>query len=309
MGIATPGDKLEAHRDCHLVGEFGMQSRLFSGDILPFLFHDSANAAFYMAVDALKAMQDSLVIGPTQYGIPAVNMWFLSVESVISTLYKIVLDDSKSSGAVEPTQKLLEKVEQIDSYISGGKAKPSKMRLKLAEFATFRNTLFHDLTYVKRPTYSHTVFAARAEKMNQVDLMEAIIVAVNTFRYYRGAIHNIDLLPKVFINAQFDAIDVLTEEVLFPAFSEILASRQMATDLKLEFSTESLDFELDIGATMLIRHDGPTFPEQKPTNPAIVHRLLADACSRRPIDPTVFKVPDYTAKARSNANDKHVGGA
>lgn len=286
-----------------------MQSRLFSGDILPFLFHDSANAAFYMAVDALKAMQDSLVIGPTQYGIPAVNMWFLSVESVISTLYKIVLDDSKSLGTVKPTQKLLEKVEQIDSYISGGKATPSKMRLKLAEFATFRNTLFHDLTYVKRPTYSHTVFAVRAEKMNQVDLMEAIIVAVNTFRYYRGAIHNIDLLPKVFINAQFDAIDVLTEEVLFPAFSEILASRQMATDLKLEFSTESLDFELDIGATMLIRHDGPTFPEQKPTNPTIVHRLLADACSRRPIDPTVFKVPDYTAKARSNANDKNVEGS
>jgi len=99
-----------------------MQSRLFSGDILPFLFHDSANTAFYMAVDALKAMQDSPAIGPTQYGIPAVNMWFLTVESVISTLYKIVLDDSKSSGAVKQTQKLLDKVEQIDAYISGGKS-------------------------------------------------------------------------------------------------------------------------------------------------------------------------------------------
>jgi len=298
MGIAKPGDRLEAYRDCHLIGESGMQSRLFSGDILPFLFHDSANTAFYMAVDALKAMQDSPAIGPTQYGIPAVNMWFLTVESVISTLYKIVLDDSKSSGAVKQTQKLLDKVEQIDAYISGGKATSSQMRLKLAEFATFRNTLFHDLSGVKRPTYSHTAFAVKAEKMNQVDLMQAIIVAINTFRYYRGAIHNIDLLPKVFISAQFDAIDVLTEEVLFPAFSEILASRQMVTDLKLELSTESLGFELDIGARMLIRHDGPTFPEHKPTNPAIVHRLFANARTRRPIDPAVFKVPDYSAKAR-----------
>ncbi|MDH4088703.1 MAG: hypothetical protein OEV04_16895 [Nitrospira sp.] len=305
MRTAKPGDKLEAYRDCHLVGEFGMQSRLFSGDILPFLFHDSANTAFYMAVDALKAMQDSPVIGPTQYGIPAVNMWFLSVESLISTLYKIVLDDSestKSRGAVRKTQKLLEKAEQIDSYISGGKATPSQMRLKLTEFATFRNTLFHDLTYVKRPTYSHTVFAVKAEKMNQVDLMQAIIVAVNTFRYYRGAIHDIDLLPKVFINAQFDAVDLLSEEVLFPAFSEILGSRQMATDLKLEFSTESLGFELDIEARILIRHDGPTFPEHNPTNPAIVHRLLTDASTRRPVDPTIFKVPDYTANARSTGN-------
>ena len=298
MMIAKPGDRLEAYRDCHLIGESGMQSRLFSRDILPFLFHDSANTAFYMTVDALKAMQDSPAIGPTQYGIPAVNMWFLAVESVISTLYKIVLDDSKSSGAVKQTQKLLDKVEQIDAYISGGRASSSKMRLKLAEFATFRNTLFHDLTGVKRPTYSHTAFAVKAEKMNQVDLMQAIIVAINTFRYYRGAIHNIDLLPKVFISAQFDVIDVLAEEVLFPAFSEILASRQMVTDLKLELSTESLGFELNIEARMLIRHDGPTFPEHKPTNPAIVHRLFADACARRPIDSAVFKVPDYSAKAR-----------
>ena len=301
MRIAKPGDKLEAYRDCHLAGEFGMQSRLFSGDILPFLFHDSTNSAFYMTVDALKAMQDLSVIGPTQYGIPAVNMWFLSVESMISTLYKIVLDDSesiKSRGAVRKTQKLLEKAEQIDSYISGEKATPSQMRLKLAEFAAFRNTLFHDLTYVKRPTYSHTVFAVRAEKMNQVDLMQAIIVAVNTFRYYRGAIRDIDLLPKVFINAQFDAVDLLSEEVLFPAFSEILKSRQMATDLKLEFSTESLGFELDIEARILVRDDGPAFPNDNHTNPTIVHRFLADARMRRPIDPTTFKVPNYTADAR-----------
>jgi hypothetical protein len=100
MRTAKPGDKLEAYQDCHLVGESGMQSRLFSDHILPFLFHNSTNTAFYMAVDALKAMQDSPVIGPTQYGIPAVNMWFLSVESMISTLYKIVkivLDDSEST--------------------------------------------------------------------------------------------------------------------------------------------------------------------------------------------------------------------
>lgn len=95
--MVKPGDKLEAFRDCELVGEYGMKSRLFGGDILPFLFHDSANAAFYMTIDALKTMQETPVIGPTQYGIPAVNMWFLTVESIISTLYKIVFEDSQSN--------------------------------------------------------------------------------------------------------------------------------------------------------------------------------------------------------------------
>jgi hypothetical protein len=137
--MVKPGDRLEAFRDCHLVGESGMVSRLFGGDILPFFFHDSANIAFYMTVDALKAMQDSPVIGPTQYGIPAVNIWFLSVESVISTLYKIVFEDSQSKAHLKQTQKILNNVAEIDSYISGGKAIASRMRNQLAEFAAFRN--------------------------------------------------------------------------------------------------------------------------------------------------------------------------
>jgi len=297
--MAKPGDKLEAFRDCPLVGESGMMSRLFGGDILPFLFHDSANTAFYLTVDALKAMQDSPVIGPTQYGIPTVNMWFLAVESVISTLYKIVFEDSQSKTPLKQTQKILDKVGDIDSYISVGKAVASRMRNQLTEFATFRNTLFHDLTHVKRPSYSHTVFAVRAEKMNQVDLMQAVIVAVNTFGYYRAAICSIDLMPKIFINAQFEAVDILAKEVLFPAFSEILVDRKMTTDLKLEFANEVLGFELDIGARMLVCYEGPTFPAQKPTKPAVVHRFLNNAQSSRPIDQSIFKVPDYTANART----------
>jgi len=297
--MVNAGDRLEAFRDCHLVGESGMVSRLFGGDVIPFLFHDSAITAFYITVDALKAMQESPVIGPTQYGIPAVNMWFLTVESVISTLYKIVFDDSLSKVPLKQTQKILNKVEEIDSYISGGKAAASKMRNQLAEFAAFRNTLFHDLTYVKRPSYSHTVFAVRAEKMNQVDLMQAVIVAINVFTYYRAAIGGIDLMPKIFINAQHEAVDIMAKEVIFPAFSEILADRNMTTDLKLELASEALGFELDIGARMLFSHTGPAFPAQKPTNPAVVHRFLADAQARRPIDPAIFKVADYSANART----------
>lgn len=296
--MVKPGDKLEAFRNGHLIGEPGMQCKLFDGDILPFLFHDSANASFYMTVDALKAMQDIPVIGPTQYGIPAVTMWFLAVESLISMLYKVVFEDSKSKTPLQQTQGILRKATAIDSYISNGKSNPSSVRNQLTEFATFRNMLFHDLTYTKRPSYSHTLFAVKAEKMNQIDLMQAVIVAINTFRYYRAAIRGIDLMPKIFINAQFEAVDILTKEILFSSFSEILADREMTTGLKLEFTDELLGFELDIGARILIRYDGPTFPAQKSTDPPIVHRFLSSVAARRPIDPSIFKLPDYTAQAR-----------
>jgi hypothetical protein len=243
-------------------------------------------------------MQETPAIGPTQYGIPAVNMWFLTVESIISTLYKVVFEDSQLKTPLRQTQKILSKVDEINAYISGGKVNKSKMRNQLAEFATFRNTLFHDLTHVKRPSYSHTAFAIRAEKMNQVDLMQAIIIAVNTFIYYRAAIRNIDLMPKIYINAQFEGIDILVKEILFPAFSEILADRKMTTELRLEYSNEELGFELDINAQILVRYEGPTFPAQKPTVPAVVHRFLANAQTSRPIDPVMFRVPDYTSNGR-----------
>jgi hypothetical protein len=128
-----------------------------------------------MTVDALKAMQDSPVIGPTSYGIPAVNMWFLAVESLVSTLYKIVFEDSNRQHLWCERTKSSKKMSKIDSYISQGRAGPSGVRNQLAEFVAFRNMLFHDLTYVKRPSYFHTFFAVRAEKMNQVDLMQAVL--------------------------------------------------------------------------------------------------------------------------------------
>lgn len=299
--MVQPGEKLEDYRDGPLIGEPGMLSKkLFAGEMLPFLFHDSANIAFYMAIDALKAMQETPVVGPTSYGIPTVNMWFLTVESLVSTLYKIVSEDSKSTTKpVKQTQNLMEKVAEIDSYISEGKSVGSRVRNQLAEFATFRNTLFHDLTYVKRPVYSHTLFAARAEKMNQVDVMQAILIANDTFRFYRAAIKNVDLMPKVFINAQFDAIDVLTSEVLFAAFAEVLSDRKMTTELKLQFSDEKIGFEIDVAASVFMRYDGPTFPAQKKTDTSVVHRLLESARKSRPIDPEIFKLPDYSSKARS----------
>jgi hypothetical protein len=236
-------------------------------------------------------------MGPTQYGIPAVTMWFVAVESYISTLHKLVSMAYKPNNSVKQVQKILEKVAEIDRYVSKGQCKSSALRNRIQEFATFRNTLLHDLTYVKKPDYIHTFFAKNAEKMNQVDLFQGIIIALDTFTYYRHVIPDIDLMPNVFINAQFDKVDRLAQEILFPAFIEILEKRDCSTDLAFSLSPEQLGYQLSIGAKFCISHQGPTYPKDCQEQPFIVKRLLKSAEIACPIDPQLFKVPDYSRRA------------
>ena len=287
--------RLEDYREQPLVGASGLVSRLFNGDMLPFLFHDITHVAFYMTIDALREMQKTRTIGPTQYGIPAIAMWFVAVESYISTLYKLVCEVGKASG-IKQTQKIMEKVSEIDRYISNGIIASSALRNRLQEFVTFRNTLLHDLTYVKQPTYVHTAFAKNAEKMNQVDLFQGIMIAIDTFGYYRHVIADMDLMPNVYINAQFEQVDKLSEEILFPAFAEILEKRGVRTDLRVSLSNETLGYDINIGARMFISYDGPVYPKDCEERPFIIHRYFQVAEQARPIDPGVFKVPNYTRK-------------
>ncbi len=288
--------RLEDYRNQPLVGEMGMICRLFNGDMLPYLFHDITNVAFYMTIDALREMQKAKSIGPTPYGIPSFSMWFVAVESYISTLYKLVFEAGKLTGSVEQTQMIMEKVSEIDRHISKGLVKSSNLRKRLQEFVTFRNTLLHDLTYVKQPKYSHTSFAKNAEKMNQVDLFQGILIALDTFTYYRSSITGVDLMPSVFINAQYDKVDKLAVEILFPAFEKILKERELRTDLCLTLSSEYLGHTIDVGANMYIAHTGPLYSKDCDENPFIIHKLLQAAELARPIDPDKFKVPNYKSR-------------
>jgi hypothetical protein len=65
---------------------------------MPFLFHDTAQTAFYVTIDALNRFQDMTPIGANAYVIPTIGLWFSATESYISTFYKLAQIDAHARG-------------------------------------------------------------------------------------------------------------------------------------------------------------------------------------------------------------------
>ena len=76
--------RLEDFRQHAPVGTSGYQ--YLGGATQPFLFHDSAQSAFYITVDALTRFQAQQFIGGNAYVIPSIGLWFLTTESYVSTV-------------------------------------------------------------------------------------------------------------------------------------------------------------------------------------------------------------------------------
>lgn len=263
--------KLEQYRNQQFVGEIAFKTPYFNGEPLPYLFHDTTNAAVYITIDALNRMQGRETIGGNEYCIPAIGLWFQAMESFVSTFYKIASENARVNGrTIKETKNLLEKFDVVNSYFSNELCERSTLRNRLQDFATFRNAIFHDLTMVNsRTQYAHSLFSPNAEKLNEVDLFQSIVIALHVFAYHKHTFKDLDLMPQIFINHQFESVDVLSDEVLFPAFKDLLARKGLTTDLRFESPTETFAYEIDLPMEHLISYAGPKYPapcEKQPEN-------------------------------------------
>lgn len=286
---------LEDFRNQQLVGECVFMSPYFNGNHLPKLFHDTSIAAFYMTIDALNRMQSHDSIGANDYCIPGVGLWFQATESYLSTIYKLAVAESTKIGRnIRPVKRLMEKFDEINQYFSTPVSQP--LRNQLQEFITFRNIIFHDLTLTKNTLYSHTLFSPRAEKLNEVDLLQSVKVAVHVFSHYRHLFRDVDLMPQIYINAQYEDLDILANEILYPVFKDILALKGVSTALDLSPNSAHYNsYNYNIQLTPIISYEGPSYPNKGVTSsPTVVEKYVTKASNSRPIDPTKFKVPNYT---------------
>jgi hypothetical protein len=291
---------LEDLRDEPLIGEVAY--RIDETTIHPLLFHDFAHTAYYLTVGALQNFEDADAIGSGPYVVPAIAFWFMALESYISTIYKACLSLENvllaagwtlPFGTITKTDQIADKTTAVKRWIVSDCA-PSEPVSRLREFATFRNKLFHDLTEAApRTTYSHTFFSPKAEKCNQVDLMEALNVSLETFGYFRHVFAGTDLMPSIMIGATSEKLDVLVDEVVRPTFAEVLIAKGLHSEIKIQL-TECCPAELLAGMQFLIRSDGPTAPCQREEGGAsIVSRYMERAIRNRPIDDDKVVLPNY----------------
>jgi hypothetical protein len=273
-----------------------------SQDPHPFLFHESAIAAFYITLDALNRFQDLAAIGGNPYVIPALGLWFLATESYVSTIYKVAVRDyalskqgsspTKSPKPLE-TNKVADKYKAIEDYFGAPTPRPKAPISALREFATLRNSLFHDLTGARRPTFHHTLFPSQVENVNEVDLLQGMIVSIDVFTYFRELFPQADMMPSIQIGLTFDKLDVLAAEMIFPAFEEILSAKGLTTDLKLRLANNRIAAAASLPLQIIIKAIGPQAPTSPTISGLIADRYRRDAIDKRPVEEGRFHVPNY----------------
>lgn len=287
----------------------GRTSYIFGDDPpLPLLWHESANNAFYITLDALNRFQQIDSIGGNPYVIPAIGLWFLATESYISTLYKVARRDAEFTKSVlsrraspprlPASAKVLEKFASVEEYFSRGHSVDKELALRVGEFATLRNALFHDLTTVKKPEFVRTRFTSHVENVNEAHLMQAAVLAIEVFGYFRHLFPTTDLMPSIQIGVAVEKLDVLAGEVLFPTFRDILAAKGLDSDIELNLEAIVSAAKATCSIALAVKFDGPVSPRKTAGTPRISTQYVDRAIASRPVDNDKFQVPNYMIKTR-----------
>ncbi|MBD2519108.1 hypothetical protein H6G93_29945 [Nostoc sp. FACHB-973] len=203
--------------------------------------------AFYFSCQNLEQLEQSKgIINQGNVSISAVGFWFLAIEAFINTLLKIAcflktkdFNEFKGkaiNGRLKAVFEILE-IEKKIFYRSG-------IFPKLQEFETFRNEVFHDRFFNSEVQFHKTSFSSIPYLANQVDVVQASIIALEIFQAFRFIYPALDLMPDIFIqkNSSYGFIkyNVLHNQVILPLFSEALRKHTLYTDL----ITEPIDIRL-----------------------------------------------------------------
>jgi hypothetical protein len=194
--------------------------------------------AFYFSCQNLEQLEQSKgMINQGNVSISAIGFWFIAVEAFINTLLKIACflenKDFKKFRGKDFDSRLssvfdLLKIGKQDFYRSG-------IFPKLKEFKTFRNEVFHDRSFDSEVQFRKTSFSPIPYLANQVDVVQASIIALEIFQAFRFVYSGLDLMPDIFIqkNSSFGFMkyDFLFKEVILPLFSEALSKHTLNTDL------------------------------------------------------------------------------
>ena len=167
-----------------------------------------------------------------------IGLWFMSIESYLNSILRISclvkglsFDDIKKKE-LDARITILFEILEIDRnpfYVGTFQ--------KLSEFKRYRNELFHDRTNLNPLTHHKTSFSGNPFLANQVDVMQAAVIATQTFISFRYIIPKIDLIPQVMVTKNesffYEKIDVLFNKFLAPYFQQSLAKHSLTSDVDL----------------------------------------------------------------------------
>lgn len=202
--------------------------------------------AFYYSAQQIEQLEISTAqINQGNATQTTVGLWFMSIESYINSILRISclvkrlsFDDLKKKE-LDSRIKALFDILAIDKmpFYSG----PLQ---KMEDFKRYRNELFHDRTNDTPIAFHKTSFSGNPFFANQVDVMQAAVVAMQVFNSFRHVIPKLDLMPQVMIIKEdsffYEKMDALFARVLVPYFQKSLSKHALTSDIDLHVDTPRL---------------------------------------------------------------------
>lgn len=184
---------------------------------LPILSEGFFNDALKMTNELLDSFDSAQFRYVNSKLLNCIGLWFLAMESGISTVFKIL----SLNHEIEKYRNLPEKFAEIPKIV-GSNIIPSSLQVsELQEFCCFRNATFHDLYYERKDTqYTKTLFSKIPAYANEIDMIEAARISINSLNFYRYAIQGVSLIEN-----SRDIIRVYQENLL-PRFHEIMEKKK-----------------------------------------------------------------------------------
>lgn len=207
-------------------------------------FHGYAITAFYLTGQSLEDLERSTAhIQQGRYSLTAIAYWFLSIESFLSSLLKLHSRFLQSDFDRLIKTTITEKMGHVLDLYSVNKKemfRETRIGALLGEFAIFRNDLLHDRYFQTERVYEHTHFAKIPYYANQVDVIQALTIAIQIFQSLRFCIPSIDLMPNILIHrpptAGFLKLDLLFKKLVVPLFHLLLRKHDLTTHLTCKYS-------------------------------------------------------------------------
>jgi hypothetical protein len=217
-----------------------------SESMTPLTYPQFTHLAFYNSAQQIEQLEFSS--SHIQQGTSvqtSVGLWFISIEAYINSILRIAcLVTGKSFNKFKGND-LGSRITTLFEILDIDR-KPfyAGSFQKLEEFKRYRNELFHDRINDKPLDFHKTSFSGNPMYANQVDVMQASVIALETYQAFRYVIPNIDLMPQIRVTKEDSffhaATDNLYTEVLRPYFESVLLKHSLTSSVVLDIAVNTL---------------------------------------------------------------------
>lgn len=170
--------------------------------------------------------------------VSAITMWYLSLNSFIDSLLKVFLLRSGIMIESNSLPSLADRYLFIINILSHEVLDSEKNILeKLSDISLFYQNLHLDLKDESKLVFKTANFSSNPFFINQIDVFQCMMIALEVFERLRFVIKGIDMMPNITVQTAsgkvvFEKLSVLHKNAMVPIFTDILSKHKLETKLK-----------------------------------------------------------------------------